>query len=235
MQLWSCPRNVSTALMYAFAQRADTEVLDEPLYADFLRRTGARRPDRTATLAAMDADGARVLRERLLPPPARPLRFVKHIANQWGPLPDDALPRLGRHVLFLRDPRRIVASYARVVERPTAEDVALPGMLAFRDRLRAAGCAPLVLDAEDLRAAPEATLRALCAALDIPFDPAMLHWPAGPRPEDGPWAPWWYGRLHRSTGFEPEGPLPALSGEHAALAEACRPAWEALRADRLQP
>jgi len=33
INLWSSPRNVSTALMYSFAQRLDTTVVDEPLYA----------------------------------------------------------------------------------------------------------------------------------------------------------------------------------------------------------
>lgn len=36
--LWSGPRNVSTALMY-LAQRADTVVYDEPLYAHYLSKT----------------------------------------------------------------------------------------------------------------------------------------------------------------------------------------------------
>ena len=42
--LWSCPRNVSTALMYAFAQREDTQVFDEPLYAHYLKVSGAIAP-----------------------------------------------------------------------------------------------------------------------------------------------------------------------------------------------
>ena len=50
-------------------------------------------------------------------------------------------------------------------------------------------------------AAPEGTLRALCDALEIPFDPGMLFWPEGPKPYDGPWAPWWYTNTHKSTGF----------------------------------
>ena len=32
ISLWSGPRSMSTALMYSFAQRSDTRVLDEPLY-----------------------------------------------------------------------------------------------------------------------------------------------------------------------------------------------------------
>jgi hypothetical protein len=41
---WSGPRNVSTALMYSFAQRSDTRAIDEPLYAHYLRVSGAEHP-----------------------------------------------------------------------------------------------------------------------------------------------------------------------------------------------
>ena len=34
--LWSGPRNVSTAMMYSFAQRDDTVVYDEPFYGYYL-------------------------------------------------------------------------------------------------------------------------------------------------------------------------------------------------------
>lgn len=223
--------------MYAFAQRANTEVLDEPLYAHFLRCTGAQRPDREATLAACDADGHRVLRERLMAPdtPERPFRFCKHIVNQWVEMPDHALVELGAHILFIRHPRRIVASYAKVVKAPGLEDVALPEVERFRLKLEGLGLAYTVLDSADLLAAPKRMLEALCLAIGIPFDPAMLSWPAGPRPEDGPWAPWWYKGLHQSTGFRSaEAPLPELHGPLAQLAEACMPAYRALHARRLR-
>ena len=60
-----------------------------------------------------------------------------------------------------------------------------------------------MIDSADLLRAPEATLRALCAALDVPFDPAMLAWPAGRRDTDGVWAPHWYDSVSASTGFGP--------------------------------
>ena len=59
---------------------------------------------------------------------------------------------------------------------------------------------PPVVLSEDLVHQPEGTLRALCATLDIPWDPAMLSWPTGARPEDGCWAPWWYASTHNATG-----------------------------------
>ena len=49
---------------------------------------------------------------------------------------------------------------------------------------------------------PEKVLRDLCSAIDIRFDKAMLHWPAGPKKEDGCWAKYWYDNVHKSTGFE---------------------------------
>ncbi|KAF3531690.1 hypothetical protein DY000_02043873 [Brassica cretica] len=37
---WSAPRSLSTSLMYSFAERDDIEVVDEPLYAAFLKAKG---------------------------------------------------------------------------------------------------------------------------------------------------------------------------------------------------
>ena len=57
--LWSGPRNVSTALMYAFAQRSDTHVIDEPLYAHYLHNTdrATAHPGIAAVMASMSTDG----------------------------------------------------------------------------------------------------------------------------------------------------------------------------------
>ena len=49
---WSSPRNISTAFMYSFAQRKDTTVVDEPLYAHYLvnTETEAQHPGTEGTL-----------------------------------------------------------------------------------------------------------------------------------------------------------------------------------------
>ena len=76
----------------------------------------------------------------------------------------------------------------------------------------------------------------LCDWLGIGFTPAMLRWPARPRDSDGVWAPHWHGAVGASTGFEPRRPREvALSGHDAAVAEACRRAYETLRKQRLRP
>ena len=64
----------------------------------------------------------------------------------------------------------------------------------------------------------------------------MLAWPAGPRESDGVWAPYWYDAVLASTGFEPRVARDLdLSPHDAAVAEACRPAYEELTARRIRP
>jgi hypothetical protein len=79
-------------------------------------------------------------------------------------------------------------------------------------------------------------LRALCAALDVPFSPRMLSWPPGPRATDGVWAKYWYERVERTTGFEPyaAGTTRELTGRLAEMEALCRPMYEKLREHRLR-
>ncbi len=63
--LWSGPRNISTALMYSFAQRPGCKVFDEPLYAHYLRNVSEenrkRHPESNVILETMENNGARVV------------------------------------------------------------------------------------------------------------------------------------------------------------------------------
>ena len=54
--MWSGPRNLSTAMMRSFGNRADTFVSDEPYYGAFLETSGAPHPMRDEVVAAMDCD-----------------------------------------------------------------------------------------------------------------------------------------------------------------------------------
>ena len=240
LNVWSGPRCLSTSLMYAFAQRGDCAVVDEPLYAHYLRCSGAPRPYRDAVLAAQDNDGERVFRALLRPREApRAYTYSKHMAKQALLLPPALLAR-GRHVLLVREPEALVRSFARVLP-PTLEETALPNLVALLSALRSAGAAAPVILSEDLATQPEATLRLMCGALGLPYDAAMLSWPAGARPEDGLWAPWWYASTHASTGFaapaasSSAAPLPPLSPALAALVEECGPFYALLKKHALRP
>lgn len=199
---WSAPRSLSTSLMYSFSQRDDIEVLDEPLYAHFLRVTGAERPYRDEVLLKMDSDGNRVVEEMIFGPGEKRYRFCKHIAKQRVPGLSSDLMKKGKHFILIRNPLNILPSFDKVVP-PSFLEMGLAELVSIYSELDDLGTVPSVIDAEDLQQDPEAVLRGLCEDLGIPFQPAMLKWEAGPKPVDGLWAPWWYKSVHKSTCFKP--------------------------------
>lgn len=227
---WSSPRNVSTALMYAFAQREDTQVVDEPLYAHYLSKTDsqAAHPGKALILANQSQDGERVVREVLFGRYGRPVVLFKQMAHHLIQL-DEAFLLEMENILLIRDPRAIIASYSKVIPNPGMADVGIEKLSALFHTLSAGGKLAAVIDAKELLLSPASVLSQLCRRLDIPYDERMLSWKAGPRPEDGAWAPFWYANVHRSTGFQPyrplSGPLPPHLEE---LAERCRPFYEEL-------
>lgn len=228
--LWSGPRNVSTALMYSFRERSDTTVVDEPLYAHYLAATGVEHPVVQDVIASQDTDGAHVIETVVFGPSPTPVRFIKHMAHHLVDL-DLSLVDGADNVLLTRDPMEMLPSLVKQVPNPTLEGTSLPMQVRLLERMEQAHRSPLVLDSRLLLADPPGVLAALCDRLGLDFDPAMLSWPAGPKPEDGVWAQHWYHRVHQSTGFEPHEPTHRPMPAHLIplLAE-CRPLYERLRA-----
>ena len=236
--MWSGPRNISTALMRSFGERSDTVVLDEPFYAAWLRITGANHPMRDQILAAHETDWRRVADALTAPPPeGRRIVYQKHMTHHMaGEIGLDWM-RACRHAFLIRAPARVIASYAQKREAVTLADLGLARQVElFEEASRIAGAPPPVVDADRLLADSRGMLRALCAALGIPFDSGMLAWPPGPRATDGVWAAHWYDAVERSAGFAPPRPLPALrEASHARLEDAAMPFYERLAAHALVP
>jgi hypothetical protein len=112
----------------------------------------------------------------------------------------------------------------------TLEDIGFPQQSTLFRRIGG-----LVIDSADIRDDAARMLTLLCDRIGLAYDPAMLSWPAGGRPEDGAWAPHWYGAIHASTGFAgPEGPLPELDAAGQALCDAALPHYMAMAEHRLR-
>jgi len=226
--LWSSPRNVSTALMYSFAQRADTKVYDEPLYAHFLKDTNAQRPDRDDTLAQMENDGSRVVNELILAEHDCEVVFFKNIANHIISLDKGFLSNVV-NVILIRDPKEMLLSYTKVIDQPSMLDIAMGFQENLFKHLKENGLPVVVLDSKQLLLNPEKVLKNLCAACNISWDPSMLSWEAGPRKEDGVWAKYWYHGVHKSTGFKAYSPKEGELAPHLIpLYEQCLPIYEYL-------
>jgi hypothetical protein len=231
--MWSGPRNLSTAMMRAWENRPDTVVVDEPLYAAYLARTGIDHPGREEVIASQPVDLAEVIRSLQAPLPAGVrVHYAKHMTHHLEDGADLGWTTAFRNVLLIRDPAEVVASYVRSRESCEPADIGVEQQV----RLQGAWPDPApVIDAGDFLRDPEGYLRWLCDWLGIDFDDRMLSWPTGPRSSDGVWAPYWYDAVWRSTGFERWRPRPVdLSPHDAEVAAACRPAYDALHAARLR-
>ena len=203
--MWSGPRNLSTAMMRSFGNRPDTTAIDEPFYAAYLAATGLDHPMRAEILAAQPTDPRAVVEGLFAPLPAgRRIHYQKHMTHHMVPsIPRDWFGGVV-HAFLIRRPEDVLASYAQKREAVTLEDIGFVQQHSiFRAVGEATGSVPVVVEADAILARPRAVLARLCEALAIPFAEEMLAWPAGRRPEDGVWAPHWYGAVERSTGFSP--------------------------------
>ena len=221
--------------MYSFAQRDDTRVVDEPLYAHYLTVSGARHPGRDEVIASQDIDADRVIQNVILGPCDRPLLFIKQMAHHTTGM-NPAFMAQTENAFLIRDPREMLPSLVKQVPEPDLSSTGLAWQSDLHRRLMKAGKKPAVVDARLLLLEPEGVLSHLCEGFGIVFDPGMLSWPAGPRPEDGVWARYWYENVHKSTGFEPYRPKtdPFPTSLEPLLSE-CEEHYEYLLGFAVQP
>ena len=200
--LWSGPRNISTALMYSFAQRTDTVVYDEPLYAHYLVNSSRKpfHPGNEEVIQSMEQDGKKVLKMILGPQPKQ-VAFFKQMTHHLVELDFDFLSQV-QNVILTRDPIDMLPSYAKQVSEPIMDDVGYAMHHKLMKYFNTNDIPYVVLDSKTVLEDPKGMLQKLCTAIGIPFEDSMLHWEAGARKEDGVWAKYWYGSVHKSTGFQ---------------------------------
>lgn len=226
--MWSGPRNISTAMMRAWGNRSDTAVIDEPLYAYYLERTGKSHPGAAEVIAAGEADWREVVR-RLAKEPipgGKRVFFQKQMTHHL-------LPEINRvwvvdltNCFLIRDPREVILSYIKKNPDPALEDLGSVQQRELFELVRHQTLSiPPVVDAKDVLENPERTLRLLCDAVGVPFEKTMLSWPPGLRDTDGVWAKHWYDAVARSTSFEPykprKGDIPDSLREIYAVSREC--------------
>ena len=229
IHLISGPRNISTALMYAFAQRPDTKVMDEPFYAVYLKLTGLSHPGRAQILDSLNQNPEQVFTWIHQQEQQSGNVFVKNMGHHLQGFDFQKIKNY-QNIFLIREPGQMLYSYAKVREQPTLDDIGLKQQAEIFTWLQTEGHSPLVLDGNELRKNPAKVLMELCSRLHLPFTPAMLSWPAGSRAEDGCWAPYWYANVHQSTGFmPPEQVAFTLPSELAEIKEASLPYYQILK------
>jgi sulfotransferase family protein len=203
--MWSGPRNISTAMMRAWGNRADTVVVDEPFYAYYLKATGKQHPGANEVIASGETDWRKVVARLTGPiPKDKRIFFQKQMTHHLLPEVDRQWLGEVTNCFLIRDPREVITSYVKKREDPALEDLGFMQQTEIFDFVRTRGNSiPPVVDAKDVLENPERMLRLLCRAVGVDFTESMLSWPPGLRETDGIWAKHWYGDVARSTSFRP--------------------------------
>ncbi|HSU67848.1 MAG TPA: hypothetical protein VLJ39_13310 [Tepidisphaeraceae bacterium] len=234
--MWSGPRNISTAMMRAWGNRADTVVCDEPLYAHYLKTTGRDHPGGAETIEAGETDPTKVVQFLLGPVPGgKPVFYQKHMTHHLLPAMDRGWMRGLSNAFLIRDPREMLTSFIKHVPDPTLLDTGYPQQVEIFELVRNwTGAIPPVLDSKHVLDHPRKMLELLCEALGVEFSERMLSWEPGLRDTDGIWAKYWYKEVVHTTSFQPYRPkAEKLPTELHDLLDQCLECYERLYAHRL--
>lgn len=185
--------------MYSFAQRSDTQVVDEPFYAMYFSKTDVDHPGKQDVLKAQSPDEEEV-KAQIFSERAKPVFFIKNMAHHIEVMNNLDFLSKCVNIFLIRNPKQIIASYAQVIDKPVMRDIGIEYEWKLFDELN--DPKSIVLDSGLLLENPESVLKQVCERAGIEFQKQMLAWQAGPKLYDGVWAPHWYANVHKSTGFE---------------------------------
>ncbi len=208
LAMWCGPRNISTALMRAWENRPDTFVIDEPLYAHYLRETKLPHAMADEIIEHYEADWEKVTAWLTGPiPGGNTIFYQKHMCHHMlRSVGRDWLGQV-KNCFLIREPSAMLTSLIKKLPNPTLHDTALPQQLElFNYVCELTGDVPPVIDSAEVLRDPRGMLSALCERLGLPFTDAMLEWPPGIRESDGIWARHWYPEVETTTGWRPYRP-----------------------------
>ena len=240
LALWATPRSTSTAFERVMSNRGDLRCFHEP-YNEAYYYGEDRRNDRyfraDPDLSVRAGLTIRGVHTELCALAESEAVFVKDFAYSISHMADDDFLSTFTHTFLIRHPEKMITSmHARWPDLALSE-VGFDDLHTLYRRVRdLTGEAPLVIDSDELLAAPEAGMRVYCERLGIDFKPEALQWEQ--RDENPTWNSdehKFHERLRESTGLAPQKrnyPPLSSSEDMLRLYRASLPHYEALHALR---
>ena len=235
--LWCHPRSVSTAFERIMRERGDLDVLHEPfMYHFYMSQTGKLfadfqpDPDHPTTYAG--------IREMILARSVKKPVFLKDMAFYVDEhLPDDpGFMRQMTHGFLVRDPAESIVSYHKRDPGFSCRELGHAAQLRLYRALVDGGLSAVVVTADQLRTAPEATLRRYWSRVGLPFQAHAFSWNADV-PQDWETVAKWHketltsGRIQQAENtIDHQSALQQLGEPFFGYDAHHRPAYEVLRA-----
>ena len=202
--LWASPRNISTALMYSFAQRSEVKVLDEPFYAHYLKNINPDivHPGKKEILDNQSTDLKIVVKEIDILKQQYGCVFIKNMTHHLRGA-DFSFAEEWYNIILTRDPQKAIISFSKVIPNPTMDDLGYKLQYDLANFFTSKKINFKVISSENLLKNPKEVLSDVCEFSKMKFNPQMLSWRKGGIVEDGVWAKYWYKNVHNSDGFSP--------------------------------
>ena len=268
--LWCVPRCLSSVFYRSIHTLRNSKCFFEP-FAEL--RLHGKKEERENDIYADQYEAAyptySTLKEAFLQEyPSVDILFVKDFPRQLRESDVDDLvnsEEFGHfiHTFLIRDPERAIYSFYSALERRFRKEISSNGFKIedvinndrpppgyadqhdmfsiLRDKY---GKPPIVVDAADLQAHPDETMKSYCEAVGINYEPSMTTWkPLSAASELGARErPYWYDAALQSSGFKKTDPrdqkpvpLDQLPKDFVDYIDKCRPLYEEMRAVKINP
>ena len=229
----SGPRNISTAIMYSFAQRPGCAVFDEPLYGIYLNDSKINHPGKDVVLKNWPTS-FKSLKQRITLLKDSEEIYLKNMAHHQENRPWEWVKPTA-YIFWIRHPRKVVQSFTKVIDNMSSMDVGLIQQWQQWQQLYNFKGPKIVIDSDEMLQNPNKNMPLVCQALDLVWTEKMLNWPKGKKSYDGPWWPYWYKNVHKSHEFGPAKSIPnQLRDDHEQVVQSNLPAYEELYKLRLK-
>jgi hypothetical protein len=194
-----------------------------------------RRSDRFTAMEAKEEYGHEKILERMLEIEEKPVYFKDMAYHVAGFMSREFVSRF-TNTFIIREPAPVIASLNGFWPGSTLEETGYEEQYRLFAHAVETGEDPAVVDATDLTADPEGTIRDYCEKLGVEFMTDALSWKPG---EVQGWEMWteWPEETQESTGIKSQ-PLENDKEVPAGLEnfyEHCLPYYEELHEKRLRP
>ncbi|UJR36903.1 hypothetical protein I4U23_029616 [Adineta vaga] len=201
--LLSAPGDFASALMYAFNQRSDTLVMDEPFYGIWLKNNGKKQAFYDEVMLRMECDDANKIHDEI--ENSEKIKGNIFVKNTMNTVPHMNEHRLLKYhpILLIHDPAETIVSHGIIEPALTTRDLFLEDQVRMYDWLKEKIKEdPIVINSNELKIDGAAILQKVCKILNLSYTDEMLSWPSGPKSIDGFWTQFSNNKVHASTGFQ---------------------------------
>ena len=222
INMWSGPRNISTALMRSFENRDDTSVIDEPFYAYYLKKSNLKHPMYNEIIKRYETNYKKII-DTITTDKKNKIIFIKHMTHHINIKSDLNWIKKGKNIFLLRHPNKVILSYIKKNKLKKTSDIGFPEQLKIFNYIKLySNTKNIIINSEYLLKDPEKILRKICNIINIDFDIKMLSWAKGNRITDGIWSKIWYQKVIHSTSFQNnDQKITNIPSEYEVIYEKC--------------